>query len=99
MFSAFDFASLNSTIYPGWDYPPSMPNAYASPVLLLLYFVPEIRNVILSSQMGSTVSKSMNSSTSMEKKNRPQMPTDGAFSFGTDPFNLRLSSAHTIAIL
>jgi len=78
MFSAFDFASLNSTIYPGWDYAPSMPNAYASPVLLLLYFVPEIRNAMLSSQLSSNISRCMSTSNSMEKKNRSQVSTDGA---------------------
>lgn len=48
-FSVFDIASLNDTIYPGWDY--SGPNAYACSVLLLLYFVPEIRCAMLHSQM------------------------------------------------
>jgi len=50
-FSAFDFAALNDTIYPGWDYALTMPNSYACSVLLLLYFVPEIRGAMLSSQL------------------------------------------------
>lgn len=27
---------------PGWDYPPTMPNAFAPPILILLYFIPEV---------------------------------------------------------
>ena len=42
---------MNDTVYPGWDYAPSMPNAYAAPVLVLLYFMPEVRNAILLSQL------------------------------------------------
>jgi hypothetical protein len=53
-FSAFDFASLNKTIYPGWDY--AGPNSYSCSVLLLLYFIPEIRNVMLHSQLQNFVS-------------------------------------------
>ena len=48
-FSPFDFASLNNTFYPGWDY--RGPNSYACPILLLLYFVPEIRYAMLQSQL------------------------------------------------
>ena len=40
----------NTGIWPGWDYPPSMPNAWASPILMLLYFVPEIRAAVLNAQ-------------------------------------------------
>lgn len=44
----FSHAQFNETgLFPGWDYPPSMPNAYAPPVLLALYFVPEIRSLML----------------------------------------------------
>lgn len=35
---------------PGWDYSPTMPNAFVPPVLLLLYFIPEIRNSMLEAQ-------------------------------------------------
>ena len=48
-FSAFDFAALNNTLYPGWHY--NGPNAYVSPVILLLYFVPEIHSIMLRSQL------------------------------------------------
>mmetsp|Transcript_24787 Transcript_24787/g.36767 ORF Transcript_24787/g.36767 Transcript_24787/m.36767 type:complete len:299 (-) Transcript_24787:724-1620(-) len=44
----FDYARYNdSDLWAGWDYPPSMPNAYASPIILVLYFTPEIRSAIL----------------------------------------------------
>jgi hypothetical protein len=47
----FSHAQFNETgLFPGWDYPPSMPNAYAPPVLLALYFVPEIKSLMLSRQ-------------------------------------------------
>jgi PAB-dependent poly(A)-specific ribonuclease subunit 2 len=48
---AFDPAEYNNSgLFPGWDYAPTMPNAFASPVLLLLYFVPEILSATLSAQ-------------------------------------------------
>lgn len=48
---AFDPADHNDTgLFPGWDYSSTLPNAFASPVLLLLYFVPEIRSAVLASQ-------------------------------------------------
>jgi PAB-dependent poly(A)-specific ribonuclease subunit 2 len=48
---AFDPAEFNNTgLFPGWDYSPTMPNAFASPVLLLLYFVPEVRTAVLGAQ-------------------------------------------------
>lgn len=48
---AFDPSDYNDTgLLPGWDYEPSMPNSWVSPVLLLLYFVPEIRAAVLSAQ-------------------------------------------------
>ena len=50
MFTVFDFAALNDTAFPGYDYPPTMSNSYVCPVLLLLYFVPEIQNAMLESQ-------------------------------------------------
>jgi PAB-dependent poly(A)-specific ribonuclease subunit 2 len=46
----FDYASLNDTLFPGYDYPPTMSNSYVCPVLLLLYFIPEIHNAMLHSQ-------------------------------------------------
>jgi hypothetical protein len=50
MFTIFDFAALNDTAFPGYDYPPTMSNSYICPVLLLLYFIPEIQNSMLESQ-------------------------------------------------
>mmetsp|Transcript_8246 Transcript_8246/g.9139 ORF Transcript_8246/g.9139 Transcript_8246/m.9139 type:complete len:1503 (-) Transcript_8246:340-4848(-) len=48
---AFDASEYNDTgLFPGWDYGSTMPNAWVSPVLLLFYFIPEIRNAILASQ-------------------------------------------------
>lgn len=48
---AFDPSDYNDTgLFPGWDYVPTMPNAFASPVLLLLYFHPEIRSAVLAAQ-------------------------------------------------
>lgn len=47
----FDHADFNHTgVFPGWDYPPTMPNAFASPVLFLLYFSPALRTAIFSQQ-------------------------------------------------
>lgn len=49
--ATFSHAQYNDTgLWPGWDYPPSMPNAYAPPVLLWLYFVPEIRSAMMTRQ-------------------------------------------------
>eukprot|EP00980_Cylindrotheca_fusiformis_P010035 scaffold2214_cov139-Cylindrotheca_fusiformis.AAC.32 len=49
---AFDPADYNDTgLFPGWDYPSTLPNAFATPVLLLLYFVPEIRSAVLAAQL------------------------------------------------
>jgi len=73
---AFDVASLNSTIYPGWDYAPSMPNAYASPVLLLLYFIPEIRNAMIGFQLKSMDPGSLDSPSTVERKQNSQVPKD-----------------------
>ncbi|KAL3944634.1 MAG: hypothetical protein SGBAC_001294 [Bacillariaceae sp.] len=48
----FDPADYNDTwLFPAWDYSSTMPNAFASPVLLLLYFVPEIRSAVLNAQV------------------------------------------------
>ena len=49
--ATFSHAQYNDTgLWPGWDYPPSMPNAYAPPVLLWLYFTPEIRSIMMARQ-------------------------------------------------
>mmetsp|Transcript_2153 Transcript_2153/g.3958 ORF Transcript_2153/g.3958 Transcript_2153/m.3958 type:complete len:1509 (+) Transcript_2153:268-4794(+) len=50
MFTMFDYAALNDTLFPGYDYPPTMSNSYVCPVLLLLYFIPEIYNAMLDLQ-------------------------------------------------
>ncbi len=39
-----------SGLWPGWDYPPSMPNAHVPAVLVLLYFEPEVRTAMLERQ-------------------------------------------------
>jgi PAB-dependent poly(A)-specific ribonuclease subunit 2 len=42
---------MNTTgLLPGWDYASTLPNAWACPVLLLLYFIPEVRQAALSCQ-------------------------------------------------
>jgi len=44
----FHYASYNETnIWPGWDTQHQMPNAYAAPIVLLLYFQKEIRQLFL----------------------------------------------------
>jgi PAB-dependent poly(A)-specific ribonuclease subunit 2 len=51
----FDPSDFNETgLFPGWDYAPSMPNSWVCPVLLLLYFVPEVRAAALLSQFKRT---------------------------------------------
>ena len=47
----FKHSKHNGTgIWPGWDYPPSMPNAHVPAVLVLLYFQPEVRTAMLERQ-------------------------------------------------
>ena len=49
--SPSDYIKHNNTgVWPGWDYPPSLPNAWASPIVMLLYFFPEIRSAVLQGQ-------------------------------------------------
>jgi PAB-dependent poly(A)-specific ribonuclease subunit 2 len=49
---AFDPSDYNDTgLLPGWDYDTSMPNAWVSPVLLLFYFIPEVRAAALAMQV------------------------------------------------
>jgi hypothetical protein len=51
--ASFSHAEYNNTgLIPGYDYPPTMPNAFVSPVVLLLYFIPEIREAALRAQFG-----------------------------------------------
>ena len=49
--SPSDYIKHNNTaVWPGWDYPPSLPNAWASPIVMLLYFFPEVRSAVLQGQ-------------------------------------------------
>mmetsp|Transcript_12503 Transcript_12503/g.29312 ORF Transcript_12503/g.29312 Transcript_12503/m.29312 type:complete len:1518 (-) Transcript_12503:118-4671(-) len=53
---AFDPSQHNdSGLFPGWDYGASMPNAWVSPVLLLFYFIPEIRKAAIAAQFDAQV--------------------------------------------
>lgn len=52
-FSHSDF-NQSGTI-PGFDYPITMPNAFVPPVLLLLYFIPEVREAALKNQLGQAL--------------------------------------------
>jgi PAB-dependent poly(A)-specific ribonuclease subunit 2 len=44
-----------SGLFPGWDYAPTMPNAFAAPVLLLMYFLPEIQTAVLGAQYNEKI--------------------------------------------
>jgi len=47
----FEYCNYNGTgIWPGWDYPPSMPSAHAPSVLVLLYFVSEVKSAMMEHQ-------------------------------------------------
>ena len=51
--ASYNHAEFNHTgIIPGYDYSLTMPNAFVPPVLLLLFFVPEIREAALRHQRG-----------------------------------------------
>lgn len=45
-----------SGIIPGFDYPITMPNSFVSPILLLFYFIPELREATLKTQLSPTLS-------------------------------------------
>jgi PAB-dependent poly(A)-specific ribonuclease subunit 2 len=52
----FSHADYNSSgMLPGWDYPPSMPNAFVPSILMLLYCIPEMRNAMLDLQTAERV--------------------------------------------
>lgn len=52
--SHYDHTTFNDTgIWPGWDFSPSMPSSHAPSVLLLLYFIPEVRSAMLQHQADS----------------------------------------------
>lgn len=47
--AAFNYPEFNETGYlPGWDYSPTMPNAFVPPVLMLFYLLPELRRAATS---------------------------------------------------
>eukprot|EP00977_Amphora_coffeiformis_P001902 scaffold362_cov176-Amphora_coffeaeformis.AAC.28 len=48
LFSHADFNA--SGTLPGWDYPPTMPNAFVPSVLMVLYCIPETRKAMLRAQ-------------------------------------------------
>lgn len=46
--SSFSHSDFNKAgLLPGWDYPPTMPNSFVAPVLMLLYLLPECRQEML----------------------------------------------------
>ena len=55
----FSHADVNASgVLPGWDYPPSMPNAFVPPILMLLYTIPETRRAMLQMQTTDRVNAS-----------------------------------------
>ena len=48
----FNYEQFNSTqVWSGWDdYGGNMPNAYAAPLVVILYFTPEVRSSFLKKQ-------------------------------------------------
>ncbi len=51
----FDYSRHNETqLWVGWDYAPTFSNAFACPVFILLYFIPEIRAAALRSQSSNS---------------------------------------------
>jgi Ubiquitin carboxyl-terminal hydrolase len=51
--AGFNHAEYNSTGYiPGWDYPPTMPNAFVPAVLMILYFIPELHPYLQDIHLG-----------------------------------------------
>lgn len=66
--SPSDYVRPNSNgIWPGWNYPPAMQNAWVSPIIFQLYFIPEIRSAILKSQEDRRL---ISSSVSKDKKGK-----------------------------
>lgn len=58
--ATFFHSDWNKTgVIPGYDHPITMANSFASPVLLLLYFIPEFRTAALNSQYIGRPSKSL----------------------------------------
>lgn len=51
MAGLFSHADSNASGFlPGWDYPPTMPNAFVPSVLMVLYCIPETRKAMLCAQ-------------------------------------------------
>ena len=47
--ASFSHSDYNETGFvPGWDYPASMPNAFVPPVLMLIYFLQNVRSALFS---------------------------------------------------
>ncbi len=67
---AFDPCDYNETgLFPGWDYAPTMPNSFASPVLMMLYFMPELLSAVLDAQYN----ENLFSSRAYEKALAPEL--------------------------
>lgn len=55
--ASYNYFEYNkSGLFPGFDYPLTMQNSFVPPILLLLYFFPEIRDAAHKAQMGSASS-------------------------------------------
>ena len=103
---AFDSSEYNDTgLFPGWDYESTMPNAWVSPILLLFYFIPEIRAAALNSQINDKIvgTKSYEKALvpelgfvfdQMEKISRYGLlyPTKGGRSLDTNSFRARIGA-------
>jgi hypothetical protein len=45
--ATFNHYEYNETgLMPGWDYPPTMPNSFVPPVLMMFYAIPELRSTV-----------------------------------------------------
>ena len=54
----FEHANYNKTgIWPGWDYPSTMPSSHVPSVVMLMYFIPEIRSAMLATQFDSRLAQ------------------------------------------
>lgn len=54
--ASFGHSEYNRTgTIPGFDYPITLPNAFVPPVVMLCYFIPELREAALKSQIGQSL--------------------------------------------
>ena len=54
--ASYNYYEYNdSGIIPGYDYPLTMQNSFVPPILLLMYFIPEIRQAAYKAQLGSAI--------------------------------------------